>query len=79
MSSGCLPSFRGVWMIRVILAVSGTLLEGRHMAPKRALSNVDLPVLSTRCQICALKASIATPESGLCVAGDTRICVYCRA
>ena len=43
MSSGCLPSFRGVWMILVILAVSGTLLEGRQMAPNRAFSSVDLP------------------------------------
>ena len=33
-------------MMRVMRAVSGTLLDGRQMAPSRAFSKVDLPAYS---------------------------------
>ena len=35
-------------MMRVMRAVSGTLLDGRQMAPSRAFSKVDLPAYSMK-------------------------------
>ena len=35
-------------MMRVMRAVSGTLLDGRQMAPSRAFSKVDLPACSMK-------------------------------
>lgn len=38
-------------MMRVMRAVSGTLLDGRQLAPSRALSRVDLPVQAQRVSV----------------------------
>jgi hypothetical protein len=57
MSRGGWPSASGVCVMRVMRAVSGTLLLGRSMLPSSAFSSVDLPAAQTkdklaRCYCC---------------------------
>jgi len=47
LSHGSSPACRSVWISLVILAVSGTLLEGKQLEAVRELSSVDFPAANS--------------------------------